>query len=121
MSEDTADLIKKLKEATRETHEALKEARTERRKLESLKSEIRELIIQATTKAIEVKIEEGSKLVFDYQRALEAEVKNRFDEIVNGPLQDLEKLLRNLHKVHSTVPMSAMAALPDNPLFPKSV
>jgi hypothetical protein len=120
-TEDHAETLRQLREATREAHEALQGARDERRRLEVLKAEIRRLVTEATQETIGMEIEKGSKIVMLYQKALEEEIKERFDTLINGPLQDMEKLLRNLHKVYSTVPLSriTMNPLPENPLFQK--
>ena len=112
--------IAALKQVTREAHEALKESRDERRKLEALKDDIKQLIAGATTEAIEFQIKDAAKIVMAFQEGCEEEVQKRFNELVTGPIADLEKLIRTLYKVHASNPMKILAEnLPDNPLFQK--
>lgn len=119
MTEEHAETLRKLKEATREAHEAMKGMRLERRRLEETWKNIRGLAEEAAYEKFKTLLDEMGKDILVFQETVERKLGNRLDLLIEGPIRDLEKLLRELHKVHSTTPISQMTKLPDEPLFKK--
>lgn len=109
--------IAALKEATRAAHESIQASREERQRLETAKGEIRQLVELLARDTLLPELDQATDVIMEYQRSVEEKLSQRFDKLIEGPVNDLEELLRELHRVHKTADIEQMGPLPDNPLF----